>query len=59
YKNLEWGTRKENADDRERHGRTSRGEAHSAAIRRSGHAGAVKRGAEHYMAIAKAAKEAA
>ena len=31
--NLAWGTRKENADDRERHGRTSRGASHSAAIR--------------------------
>lgn len=31
--NLAWGTRKENADDRERHGRTSRGEAHSLAIK--------------------------
>lgn len=31
--NLRWGTQKENADDRERHGRTSRGEKHSSAIR--------------------------
>lgn len=31
--NLAWGTRKDNAADRERHGRTSRGERHSAAIR--------------------------
>lgn len=31
--NLAWGTRKENADDRERHGRTSRGEKHSTAIK--------------------------
>ncbi len=31
--NLAWGTPKENADDRERHGRTSRGERHAAAIR--------------------------
>src|SRR5690606_26890186 len=31
--NLAWGTRQENADDRETHGRTSRGETHSAAIR--------------------------
>ena len=31
--NLAWGTRKENADDRERHGHTSRGARHSAAIR--------------------------
>jgi hypothetical protein len=32
--NLEWGTRKDNADDRERHGRTSRGPSHSAAVKR-------------------------
>jgi|ERR1041385_963583 hypothetical protein len=31
--NLRWGTRKDNADDRERHGRTSRGEKHSKRIR--------------------------
>ena len=31
--NLAWGTQKDNADDRERHGRTSRGHSHSAAIR--------------------------
>lgn len=31
--NLAWGTAKENADDRARHGRTSRGASHSAAIR--------------------------
>lgn len=31
--NLAWGTAKDNADDREMHGRTSRGEAHGAAIR--------------------------
>ena len=31
--NLAWGTRKENADDRQRHGRTSRGARHSAAIK--------------------------
>lgn len=31
--NLAWGTQKENADDRERHGRTSRGQAHSSAIK--------------------------
>jgi hypothetical protein len=30
--NLAWGTAKDNADDRERHGRTSKGEQHSAAI---------------------------
>lgn len=32
--NLAWGTRKDNAADRELHGRTSRGEKHGAAIRR-------------------------
>lgn len=32
--NLAWGTKKENAADKERHGRTSRGERHAAAIRR-------------------------
>lgn len=31
--NLAWGTAKENADDREAHGRTSRGVRHSLAIR--------------------------
>lgn len=31
--NLAWGTRAENAADRETHGRTSRGESHSEAIR--------------------------
>lgn len=31
--NLAWGTPKENADDRELHGRTSRGPTHSSAIR--------------------------
>ena len=40
--NLAWGTQKDNADDRERHGRTSRGEKHSIAIRGSGHAAAVR-----------------
>lgn len=32
--NLLWGTRKDNADDRARHGRTSHGPSHSAAIKR-------------------------
>lgn len=36
--NLAWGTQKDNADDRERHGRTSRGARHSAAIRNSNQA---------------------
>ena len=31
--NLAWGTQKDNADDRERHGRTSRGTRHSVAIK--------------------------
>lgn len=31
--NLKWGTRKENAEDRARHGRTSSGARHSAAIK--------------------------
>lgn len=33
--NLAWGTRKQNAADREQHGRTSRGASHSAAIKAS------------------------
>ena len=36
--NLAWGTRKENADDRELHGRTSRGARHSAFIKASNQA---------------------
>ena len=36
--NLAWGTAKENADDRETHGRTSRGAKHSASIKRSNQA---------------------
>lgn len=36
--NLAWGTRKENADDREQHGRTSRGKSHSAKIKASNQA---------------------
>lgn len=32
--NLRWGTAKDNAADREQHGRTSRGQRHSVAIRR-------------------------
>jgi hypothetical protein len=36
--NLAWGTRKQNADDREQHGRTSRGSAHSSAIKSSNQA---------------------
>jgi len=36
--NLAWGTAKENAADRERHGHTSRGAGHSAAIKASNQA---------------------
>lgn len=40
--NLAWGTALENAADRERHGRTSRGANHSRRIKESGHAVAVR-----------------
>ena len=40
--NLAWGTQKDNADDRERHGRTSRGAKHSKAIKASSHADMVR-----------------
>lgn len=40
--NLAWGTPKENADDRERHGRTSRGARHSAAIKNSNQAAGTR-----------------
>jgi hypothetical protein len=50
--NLAWGTQKDNADDRERHGRTSRGIKHSASIKASNHAEAVR-------AYRRAQKEAA
>lgn len=43
--NLRYGTAQDNADDRERHGRTSRGAKHSHAIKSSGHAEAVRRNA--------------
>lgn len=33
YDNLAWGTRKENAEDRDRHGKTSFGKSHSQAIK--------------------------
>lgn len=46
--NLAWGTAKDNADDRERHGRTSRGQSHSSTIKASDHRLKVKRGPEHY-----------
>ena len=42
HKNLAWGTRKENAEDREHHGRTSRGEKHSATIKASNQAEGVR-----------------
>jgi hypothetical protein len=45
--NLAWGTRKQNADDRERHGRTSRGEKHSAAIRASNQAEGTRAFRQH------------
>jgi hypothetical protein len=45
--NLAWGTAKENAADRERHGRTSRGSEHSKAIRSSSHAANTPRGSNH------------
>lgn len=50
--NLRWGTRKENADDRTRHGRTSKGEKHSAAIKASAHRINTPRGKDHYRARA-------
>ena len=53
--NLRYGTRKENAADREQHGRTSCGERHSAAIKASNHKERVKRGADHYLTKARAA----
>lgn len=56
FRNLAWGSQKDNADDRSRHGRTSHGEAHSASIKASKHRERVKRGADHYMARAAIAK---
>lgn len=52
--NLAWGTRAENAADREQHGRTSRGAQHSRAIRSSVHAERVR---EYFAAIAAAKGE--
>ena len=40
--NLRYGTAKDNAADRDRHGRTSRGLSHSMAIKKSGQAQAVR-----------------
>lgn len=40
--NLAWGTRKENAADRDAHGTTSRGRAHSEAIKASNQANGVR-----------------
>lgn len=42
YDNLAWGTRKDNADDRERHGRTARGLKHSNAIKKGIYNGRTK-----------------
>lgn len=47
-RNLAWGTKKDNAADRDTHGRTSRGAAHSAAIKASTHRQRVVRGADHH-----------
>ena len=47
--NLAWGTAKDNADDRTRHGRTSCGKLHGEAIKASNHKNRVRRGAEHYQ----------
>lgn len=44
--NLAWGTRKENADDRARHGRTSSGSAHGTAIKRGQALAAAKKSLE-------------
>lgn len=56
--NLAWGTQKENANDRERHGRTSRGARHSEAIKKSNQADGTRRfRAEQKAAIAKATGE--
>lgn len=40
--NLAWGSAKENADDRERHGRTSRGASHSESIKNSNQAAGTR-----------------
>ena len=40
--NLAWGTPKENAEDRERHGRTSRGDRHSKFIKQSNQANGTR-----------------
>lgn len=56
HDNLRWGTRKDNADDRQRHGRTSRGCSHSAAIKKSDHRKMVRRGRHHYKARAAISK---
>ncbi|VVE06914.1 HNH endonuclease [Pandoraea terrigena] len=55
YTNLAWGTRKENAADRELHGHTSRGEKHSAAIKASNHKERVIRGENHHHTRRRAA----
>ena len=48
--NLAWGTAKENALDRNKHGRTSCGVSHSKSIKESNHIQMVARGKEHYKA---------
>jgi hypothetical protein len=50
--NLAWGTRKDNAADRDIHGHTSRGLKHSQAIKSSRHGEAVR----YYHLMKKAAK---
>lgn len=55
-KNLIWGTAKDNAQHREKHGRTSRGIGHSLAIKKSCHKLKVKRGSDHYLSILKKAR---
>lgn len=56
FTNLAWGTTKQNADDRFLHGRTSRGEKHSAAIRASNQKQNACRGKNHYKVKAAIAK---
>ena len=53
--NLAWGTPKENAADRELHGRTSRGASHGATIKASNQKANVPRVSSHYETRARAA----
>ena len=56
--NLAWGTPKENAEDRDAHGRTSKGCRHSKSIKESSHADAVREFRKNQKAaIAKAKGE--